>query len=212
MPDKLVNIIAQIREILESEEKVRDQTFRGARRSRTLSKQAIMFAHNSDLNQASRKLEEVKTQFSEMQHYFKAIPELEFSEGVKAAQEEYAEAFIFLSLLSGEGFLTPLEVGVSPSRYLNGLGDVPGELRREALDALRRGETELAETYFNLMEDIYLSLASCETLSFLLKGLRRKIDVARGVTERTRGDITTEIGHRRLGKSVNQLIKKMDEK
>ncbi|NIU82293.1 MAG: translin family protein, partial [Candidatus Thorarchaeota archaeon] len=89
-------------------------------------------------------------------------PELEFFEEVKASQEEYAEALIFQTLLKEESYLTPEEVGVEPSRYLMGLGDVPGELRREVLTALKKGDIETAEELLDLMEDIYFNLVTCE--------------------------------------------------
>jgi len=44
----------------------------------------------------------------------------------------------------------------------------------------------------------------------LLKGLRRKTDIARGVIERTRSDVTAEAGRRRLNESVRRLTEKLD--
>jgi len=93
--------------------------------------------------------------------------------------------------------------------YIMGLADVPGELRRQALDALRVGEMERAETLLLRMEEIYLSLVSMEEAT-LLKGLRRKLDIARGVIERTRSEVTAEAGRRRLDESVRRLTEKLD--
>jgi len=43
-----------------------------------------------------------------------------------------------------------------------------------------------------------------------LRGLRRKLDVARGVIERTRSEITAETGRRRLDESVRRLAEKLE--
>ncbi len=208
MPDTLPNIIVYLKNVLESEEEIRAKVMKNARRTRMLSKQAIMLIHNSEHAHAMNNLEEIKGLRSEMIPLFETVPELEFFEEVKAAQEEYAEALIFQTLLKDESYLTPEEVGVKPSRYLMGLGDVPGELRREVLTALKKGDIEIAEELLGLMEDIYFNLVTCETLSLLSRGLRRKIDITRGVLERTRSDITTEIGHQRLIKRINPLLQK----
>ncbi len=94
--------------------------------------------------------------------------------------------------------------------YLLGLGDVPGELRRQALDALRLGDIETAEARLSTMEEIYLSLVTMEEVA-LLKGLRRKLDIARGVIERTRSEVTAEAGRRRLGESVRRLTERLGD-
>ena len=208
MPDTLPNIIAALKNVLESKDQIRDQVLRNARRSRMLSKQAIMLIHNSENAEARNNLEEAKEILSEMLLLFDIVPELEYFEEVKASKEEYAEALIFQNLLREETYVTPEEVEVEPLSYLMGLGDVSGELRREVLTALKKGDIETAEGLFILMEDIYFNLVTCEKLSLLLRGLRRKIDITRGVIERTRGDITTEIGHQRLIKQINTLLEK----
>jgi len=208
MPDSLPKIIASLKNILESKEGIRDRVLKNARRMRMLSKKAIMLIHNSENARAMNNLEEVKVLRSEMLPLFETAPELEFFEEVKASQEEYAEAIIFQNLLKEGIYLTPEEVGVDHLRYLMGLGDVSGELRREVLTALKKGDIELAEGLLGFMEDIYFNLVTCEALSLLSRGLRRKIDITRGVVERTRGDITTEIGHQRLIKQINPLLQK----
>jgi translin len=108
------------------------------------------------------------------------------------------------------GKYPPLEkVEISTIHYIMGLGDIPGELRREALDSLRKGDINKAQAYLEQMEEIYMILISMEEVSLLLKGLRRKLDIARGVIERTRGDITTEAGRIRLIEGVKQLTEKL---
>jgi len=59
------------------------------------------------------------------------------------------------------------------------------------------------------MESIYLSLISMEEAP-MLRGLRRKMDIARGVIERTRSEITAEAGRRRLDESVRRLTERLE--
>jgi predicted translin family RNA/ssDNA-binding protein len=50
-----------------------------------------------------------------------------------------------------------------------------------------------------------------EEASLLLKGLRRKLDIARGVIENTRAELTAEAGRRRLNESVSRLSERLRE-
>jgi translin len=114
------------------------------------------------------------------------------------------EAKIIFSLAENSEFPDPKAVGVPITSYMLGLADVLGELRRQTLDALRTDDLKAAESLLETMEQIYLSLIAMEEAS-LLKGLRRKTDIARGIIERTRSDVTAEAGRKRLNESVRRL-------
>jgi len=207
----LEEILGRAVEELRSREGARDEVLPRARRARMLSKQAILLIHNSSYVEAGERLEQVRALLGEMGPHLGEHPELEFYEEVEAAREEYAEASILHGLKAEGAFPEPEEVGVPVMSYVLGLGDVPGELRREALDALRRGDLEAAEGELGLMEEIYLNLVSAEEASLLLRGLRRKLDIARRVVENTRGDVTAEAGRRRLGDAVKRLSEKLED-
>ncbi|MCD6264300.1 hypothetical protein J7L60_07875, partial [Candidatus Bathyarchaeota archaeon] len=80
---------------------------------------------------------------------------------------------------------------------------------RGVLDDLREDRFERAEERLRRMEEIYDALVSTEEASLLLKGMRRKIDVARGVIEATRGDLALEAGRRRLARTIQELMERM---
>ncbi len=180
-----------------------------ARRARVLSKQAIIQIHGNDISEAEARLRNAEDLLREIKEIVDDHVEIGRFEEVVAAREEYAEAAIMHGLKTSGEFPSPDAVGVPIVAYLMGLGDVPGELRRQALDALRVGDLERAESDLNTMERIYLSLISMEETPFL-RGLRRKIDIARGVIERTRSDLTAEAGRRRLNESVTRLAEKLE--
>ena len=195
-------------EQLKLRERARDEALGRARRARVLSKQAILNLHGDDHEAAGSKLDEAGRLLEEIKGLVEESTELATFEAVEAAFQEFTEASVIMALkVSGE-FPGPKELGVSVEDYLLGLGDVPGELRRETLDALRTGDMGLAELRLAQMERIYLALVSMEEMT-LLRGLMRKLDIARGVIERTRGDVTAEAGRRRLGDSVRRLEERM---
>ncbi len=205
----LKDIVKRAAEELRLREEAMDEVMGRARRARVTSKQAIQLIHGGDLPRAAGRLDEAAKLLSEMDGIIDDHPEFLRFDQVTAAQEEHAEAMIIRELITSGDYPDPDGVGVPINSYIMGLADVPGELRRQALDALRVGEMERAETLLLRMEEIYLSLVSMEEAT-LLKGLRRKLDIARGVIERTRSEVTAEAGRRRLDESVRRLTEKLD--
>ena len=203
----LQNIINQATEELQAREKARDEALTRARKARQLSKQAILLDHNNQPDKAQTNITEARRLLDETQPHIQAHPELDQYEELEAAHEEHAEATILHTLLQTDTYPTPQQAAATPTRYLLGLGDVPGELRREALDALRTGNLEQAEHHLDRMEQIYLHLVAMEDAS-LLKGLRRKLDITRGVIEATRSEVTAETGRRRLSEQLKHIIEK----
>ena len=204
--ENLQNIINQATEELQARETARDEVLARARKARQLSKQAILLDHNKQPDRAQANLDEARCLLDETKPHINAHPELDQYEEVEAAHEEHAEAIILHSLLAIGTYPTPQITAATPIQYILGLGDVPGELRREALDALVKGDLKEAKRHLNRMEQIYLHLVAMEDAS-LLKGLRRKLDVARGVIEATRSEVTAETGRRRLSDQLKRLTK-----
>ena len=77
--------------------------------------------------------------------------------------------------------------------YLNGMSEAIGEGRRAILDLLRRGEVAAGERILAAMDDIYALLVTVDYPDAITGNLRRSTDVARGILERTRGDLTMSL-------------------
>ncbi|MFA9494936.1 MAG: hypothetical protein ACERKS_03350 [Candidatus Bathyarchaeota archaeon] len=207
----LEEIIRKAAGDLKAREKARDEAYSRARRARMLSKQAILLLHNGELGKAEGNIGEASVILEEIKEYCKEFTEIGFYEAVEAARQEYAEASILLGLNTGKGYPSPELLGLNYKSYLLGLADVPGELRRQTLDLLRAGDLVAAEENLETMEEIYQHLSKVDEVSLLLKGLRRKLDVARSVTERTRAEITTEASRERLRKQLKKVEDKLVE-
>ena len=206
----LEDLVKRGAEELRLRDKALDKVMERARRARILSKQAILKVHSGEGSEAGKRLEEASGLISEMDEVIAEHPELGRFDQVSAAKQEFSEASIVMGLTVSGEFPDPGALGVPMTSYLMGLGDVPGELRRQALDALRVGDIEMAEARLSTMEEIFLSLVTMEEVS-LLKGMRRKLDIARGVIERTRSEVTAEAGRRRLGESVRRLTERLGD-
>lgn len=201
---RLEEILNQLKEKLKEKEEIKRQIEEASQKARIMSKQAILLIHRDEKEKAEGLLKEASKLLEGVKGLLDKYPEFSAHGSVEAAWEEYAEAKILITLEKQRAFPEPLEIPMES--YILGLGDVIGELRRAALDDLREGKFVEAEQRLKRMEEIFDVLISAEEMSILLKDLRRKIDVGRGVIEATRGDLTLESGRRRLEDSMREFM------
>ncbi|MGA2820149.1 MAG: haloacid dehalogenase [Anaerolineales bacterium] len=183
----------RIRELLDAKNLARE---RALERSRTLVRHcalAIRAVHRGERPLALAQLGEARTQAQALREELGAYPDLYFAGYCQDSLKEFAEASIVSALVAGERLPAPEEIGVEPAPYLNGLGEAAGELRRRCLDVIRLGNAEEAERLLGLMDEIYALLVTLDYPDALTGNLRRTTDMVRGVTERTRGDLTLSL-------------------
>lgn len=208
----LKEILEKIQEELSGREQIQEDVHKDMRKATRLSKQAIQVTHQERFHDAKAMLEEAKMLFVKLRETTKEYPYLFYSGSVGAAFEENAEAHILLTLIQDGRFPSPKEIDVPGKPYVLSLGDVIGELRRRAVDLIRRGKVEASEKCLEWMEHIYTELTALDDAYIIIKGLRRKGDVARRLIEITRGDITIEVRRTALECSISKLQKKLEKK
>ena len=130
---------------------------------------------------------------------------------VQDAQKEYAEAVTFNALVQHRSLPLPDELLISYAAYLNGLAEAVGELRRYVLDQLRHGNYDDCEIFLRYMDDIYALLISVDFPDAITSGLRRTTDAARGILEKTRGDLTSAISQAHLQQSMMKLQQELQK-
>ncbi|MCK4953156.1 hypothetical protein KAS14_05175 [Candidatus Bathyarchaeota archaeon] len=212
MKDMLLkSILDNIQKELKKRDKVRVESQSDMRRVLSLSKQAILFVHQERFNDATKFLEDAGKLFAKLLGLAKDHQDLLYSGLVDAASQEYSEACVLLGLVIEGQFISPEKLGVSASSYILGLADVIGELRRRALDSLRKGDIETAEDSLRIMEQIFIELTAMDDAYMLVKGLRRKCDIARRIIETTRGDVTIEVRRSSLENSIKRLEETLEK-
>jgi translin len=130
---------------------------------------------------------------------------------VHDAQKEFVEASVTLALIAGRPLPAPDDLGVLVAAYMNGLGEVIGELRRHLLDSLREGDVAHCEEALASMGDIYDVLVTMDFPEAITGGLRRTTDAMRGILERTRGDFTMAAVQRRLEERLDRLDSRLSD-
>lgn len=186
-------LIDRLAESMDDAEALREKALKDSRLVTRESKRAVQAIHRGEgpaahLNEGKRVLDNMSSYLPEGLRTLKGGP-------VEDAMMELAEAFLLSSLLTGEAPPSPEELGISERGWILGLGDLPGELRRRALDKLRVGELDEADSMLSMMEEVHEALMRFDHPDAVLP-LRRKQDVSRSVLERTRGDVAGAMARR----------------
>jgi translin len=170
------------------------------------SANAIRAVHRGEFEAAETLSGRAGTLLAEAKAALHEHLDIRYAGFVHDAEKEYAEARITLAMISGRGaFPTPSDLGVELAAYLNGLGEVVGELRRYLLDVLRGGDVERCEECLAVMDEIYGILVTFDYPDAMTGGLRRTTDNTRGILERTRGDLTLAARQRDLERKLSEF-------
>jgi translin len=188
----------------------RDQALSQARTLTRHCANAIRAIHRDEDSLALQHLEAARELVSTLQQNLKDLPELFFAGYTQDALKEYAEAALVFALVDNDEIPTPEDLTLEPATYLQGLAEAVGELRRRCLDMLLKNHPSEAERLLGKMDDIYAILVTMDYPDAITGGLRRLTDVARGIIERTRGDITMSLRQGRLENSLRELEMRLD--
>jgi translin len=206
----LKEITDGLRARFEAKTEARDHALQQSRALTRLSAHTIRAIHRQEFTEAEQNLSEMRDVVVELKAFLEPYPELYFAGYTQDAIKEYVEAHLTFALVRGEAFPTPEELGAEDPAYTKGMGEAATELRRRALDILRKGYSDNAEQLLEAMDEIYTELVTFDYPDAVTYGLRRQTDVVRGVLERTRGDITMSMRQHHLAKAMEALMQYMD--
>ena len=190
---ELDGISAAAHEYFSIQNRARERALPLCRQMIQNSGNAIRAAHRQDPGAAKELLNVNETLNGQLLTAVADSDEIRQAGFLHDAQKEYAEACITFALVQGGALPEADALGVPMPAYLNGLGEAVGEMRRYILDSLRRGDTSRCETLLETMDDIYGVLMGMDYPDTVTHGLRRNSDAARGLIERTRGDLTNAL-------------------
>ena len=202
---KLETIAERIRQHFDLRTSKRDEALKQARQLTRACSLAIRAVHRDDKEAMEANLAEAQTLADILRDELKDHPELFFAGYTQDSLKEFVEANVTCALIQNQPLQTPEDLGVQESTYLNGLAEVVGELRRRTLDILRSGYSEEAERLLGHMDEIYSVLVTMDYPDAITNGLRRQTDLARGIIEKTRGDVTFSLRGEQLAEAIRAL-------
>ncbi len=208
------NISCSIKDNFKEKDKARESALAISRDVVRNCRTAMYSIHNGDHKKADSLIEKSQNMLDSIDSLLINHPDVYYSGFLEHAQQEFVECVVVKDILGKDGIKEaipgPEELNVSDVAYLNGLGDVSGELRRHVLDLIRKGVPEYVETYLQLMEKIHNCLMMFDYPDSMTHGLRHKTDVTRSVIEKTRGDLTNAIRQQKLENAMKEFENRMN--
>lgn len=210
LSDRISAIGEMVLSDLEGVNAARERALAESRQIVRLSANTIRAVHRHDFEEAGGTLADARRMNDGLAELLADYPQIYWAGYMRDAQKEFAEANITLAIIASTPLPAPADIGVENSVYLNGLGEAAGEMRRYALDAMRRGDLERSEQILGVMDEIYGLLVTVDYPDAVTGGLRRTTDMVRGVLERTRGDLTVALQQRTLTEALERVEAKLD--
>ncbi|MCX8198257.1 MAG: hypothetical protein N3F07_03655 [Candidatus Micrarchaeota archaeon] len=175
--------IKRIARELSKREKEQDSILASARQIVRHCANGIKLLHSGETASAKREIAQAEKKIRE----FSATKE--FAYLLEQPYQEIAEARILLAAVEKKPLPEYRQLRMPFEPYLLGLCDAVGELRRQMLEMLKRGNVKEAERYFALMSSITDELAALRFSNSLLPNFRKKQDVARMQVEQARSEL-----------------------
>jgi translin len=188
----------------------RERALPKSRHAIRLCANAIRAAHRDEFDSARQLVAEAGTLLRGMAADLHDHLDIFYAGFVADAQKEYAEAALTNALIQREPLPTPEDLGVEWAPFLNGMGEALGELRRYILDRMRLGKTESCESLLADMDEIYALLITLDYPDAITGNLRRTTDAARGILEKTRGDLTLGVSQARLNAAMERVQQRLE--
>lgn len=172
---------------------------------------SIRASHRHEFQAAAELVAQAATLVGEMAADLQDHQDIFYAGFVQDAQKEYAEAATFAAIVQNQPLPEAETLGIGWAPYLNGLGEMVGELRRYVLDQLRRGNIEHGEIFLRHMDDIYAMLTTVDFPDAITLGLRRTTDTTRNILEKTRGDLTVAVSQAQLEQRMLALQQALEK-
>jgi len=185
----LVNLKRELSEIALKYEELfakREEVIGKARKVMILASKSLLEVRRGNFESAGGLLKEARKILDE----FRTV-DTRLVKNVIPAEMEYAESMIVYKLIA-EGRIPSLsEVNVRDDAFLLGLLDAIGEIRREIYERMRKGELGEAEMLLSQAQSIFNELSPFSHYDNFVKGIKRKVDVARAQIEQAYIDVVT---------------------
>jgi len=208
--ENLDEIVERIHLDFETRTKARDQALQQARMLTRHCAKAIRAIHRDEADLVQEHLDQAGRLVKSLTSNLTDFPDLYYAGYTQDALKEFAEAQTVRALVKHQPLPTPEELGLNYATYLKGLAEAVGELRRRCMDIIRLNHSAEAEHLLGQMEDVYGILVTMDYPDAITGGLRRLTDLVRGITERTRGDLTISLRQKSLEKKLQSLEEKLD--
>ena len=185
---QLHELMLEAEQALAAEEEATNLAFNLSRKIIRKTKTAIHGIHAGQRD--PELIDSISSDLAGLVEAVAGYPKLVYGTDVESAMMEFAETVIYDYALRGEEIPSYRVLEITPAAWVLGLADSIGELRRDMLDRLMKGNLPEATRIFSKMEELCDVLMTLDIKDSVVP-VRRKQDIARGIMDRSRTDITT---------------------
>jgi translin len=185
---QLHELMSEAEQALAAEEEATNLAFNLSRKIIRKTKTAIHGIHAGQRD--PELIDSISSDLAGLVEAVAGYPKLVYGTDVESAMMEFAETVIYDYALRGEEIPSYRVLEITPAAWVLGLADSIGELRRDMLDRLMNGDLPEATRIFSKMEELCDVLMTLDIKDSVVP-VRRKQDIARGIMDRSRTDITT---------------------
>lgn len=185
---QLHELMSEAEQALAAEEEATNLAFNLSRKIIRKTKTAIHGIHAGQRD--PELIDSISSDLAGLVEAVAGYPKLVYGTDVESAMMEFAETVIYDYALRGEEIPPYRVLEITPAAWVLGLADSIGELRRDMLDRLMKGNLPEATRIFSKMEELCDVLMTLDIKDSVVP-VRRKQDIARGIMDRSRTDITT---------------------
>jgi len=199
MPE-IEEISKAIRERLDKKDLARESALKTSRLIIRECRSAIASLQKG--NDAEENMERARKGHAQLKKMLAGFPDLLSAGYAVDAEQEIAEAEILASCICGKETPSPEDIGVEDEAFVLGMADSIGEMRRLLLDRLMKDDVEAAGLMLGRMERFFNMLMTFDYPDALI-ATKRKQDVARGLIEKSRGELAMATQMSRLRKNLD---------
>ena len=185
---QLHELMSEAEQALAAEEEATNLAFNLSRKIIRKTKTAIHGIHEGQRD--PELIDSISSDLAGLVEAVAGYPKIVYGADVESAMMEFAETVIYDYALRGEEIPSYRVLEITPAAWVLGLADSIGELRRDMLDRLMKGNLPEATRIFSKMEELCDVLMTLDIKDSVVP-VRRKQDIARGIMDRSRTDITT---------------------
>jgi len=183
----LKEAVEEVKSELDEKDAIREIAIKASRDIRRRAKNAIFSIHRGE--DVIEELRALRQEQMALISTLREHPELSHAGYVSEALQELTEALILYSIINESSIPSSRELKIDAASYILGLADVIGELRRLALESMKKGDVATASLRLSQMEELYEAISGIQYPAAIVN-IRQKQDIARNLLEKTRGEVS----------------------
>ncbi len=178
-------VMERIYGTLKEKEELREELLSLTREINRLCAKSTRRVHRGDTVEAEKLINRALSLNLKLRKYKSRLPEM-FHSISYTCQQELTEATGLLRIVQNRPIPSPEEIQVEPEPYLTGMADLIGELRRYVLELIKIKDLKEAGRILEIMERLFDELVIFDLPDKMIPGLRKKVDGARAIIDRTK--------------------------